>query len=600
MSHELRTPLNAIIGYSEMLMEDAEDSGREDTVPDLRRIRAAGNHLLTLIHGVLDLSKIEAGKAEVFAEDFEVTSLIEDVRAVIEPLMANNSNRFVVEHDASLGTMRSDTTKIRQNLFNLLSNAAKFTENGEVRLRVTGVAYGGAEALRFVVSDSGIGIEPDKIETLFDEFTQADASTTKRYGGAGLGLVLTRKFAEMLGGEVSATSALNEGATFTMILPRRIEPAAQPESPRAITEAESEYRGTVLVIDDDEEHHETMAHALPKNGYRLLHARGGEEGLELARSHRPDLITLDIIMDGQDGWSVLSELKKDPAMNGIPVIILTISRNRELAYSLGAADFVTKPFDAGALAQLIGRRSDGDGSSQILVVDDDPAARDMLRRWFVHPGGRARGGVRCVRTEADRFPAADREDGILVGRERQMNTGSIVWPDLRFLVVEDDADMRLNIVRLLEHLGSTRVDQAKEGEDALPYLMDRIIAPDCVIADVAMEPMNGIELAHTIRSDPRIVRHDVPIVLVTGHADSSNIEVAIKLDIDAFVAKPASRTALTSRIEWALTGGKSVKDRMHYARIKLPRKEAPDPAAAGPRKRRTAQVVIKAPRNEDS
>ena len=197
-------------------------------------------------------------------------------------------------------------------------------------------------------------------------------------------LVLTRKFAEMLGGEVSATSVLNEGATFTMTLPRRIETAAQPASPRAITEAESEYRGTVLVIDDDEEHHETMAHSLPKNGYRLLHARGGAEGLELARSHRPDLITLDIIMDGQDGWSVLSELKKDPALNGVPVIILTISRNRELAYSLGAADFVTKPFDAGALAQLIGRRSDGEGSSQILVVDDDPAARDMLRRWFVH------------------------------------------------------------------------------------------------------------------------------------------------------------------------------------------------------------------------
>ena len=186
MSHELRTPLNAIIGYSEMLMEDAEGSGREDTVPDLRRIRSAGNHLLKLIRDVLDLSKIEAGKAEVFAEDFEVATLIEDVRAVIEPLMANNSNRFVVEHDVSLGSMRSDTTKIRQNLFNLLSNAAKFTENGEVRLRVTGVEYGGAEALRFVVSDTGIGIEPDKIEALFDEFTQADASTTKRYGGAGL------------------------------------------------------------------------------------------------------------------------------------------------------------------------------------------------------------------------------------------------------------------------------------------------------------------------------------------------------------------------------------------------------------------------------
>jgi signal transduction histidine kinase len=232
MSHEIRTPLNAIIGYSEMLAEDFEDEGLEDFVPDLQKIRAAGKHLLALINDVLDLSKIEAGKMELYLETFAVSRLIEDVVSTAQPLVEKNANTLEVHHADDLRTMHADLTKVRQSLFNLLSNAAKFTEGGAITLDVAREAVGGADWVAFSVSDTGIGIAPEQIGKLFQAFSQVEASTARKYGGTGLGLVITRHLCQMMGGDVTVESELGVGSTFTIRLPAEV---VERKAERALT-----------------------------------------------------------------------------------------------------------------------------------------------------------------------------------------------------------------------------------------------------------------------------------------------------------------------------------------------------------------------------
>src|SRR5918996_4537553 len=226
MSHELRTPLNAIIGYSEMLQEEAEEVGQERFLPDLVKIREAGKHLLSLINDVLDLSKIEAGKMDVLVEEFEVADLIDQVHSVIEPLIAKNANVLEVSCAPDLGTMRSDQTKLRQSLLNLLSNAAKFTAGGRITLAARRMAEPDGDRLQFVVSDAGIGMAPEQLEGLFQAFSQARSSTARDYGGTGLGLAITRHFCRLLGGDVTVQSTPAQGSTFTATLPA-VCPAAR-------------------------------------------------------------------------------------------------------------------------------------------------------------------------------------------------------------------------------------------------------------------------------------------------------------------------------------------------------------------------------------
>jgi signal transduction histidine kinase len=222
MSHELRTPMNAIIGYSEMLIEDAEDEGNEDAVSDLQKIHSAGTHLLALINDVLDLAKIEAGKMSIYVETFEVPKMVNDVVSTIDSLVKKNGNRLDVKMDAAIGAMRADVTKVRQALFNLLSNAAKFTHQGMIALVVQGTHEDGADWIRISVSDSGIGIPAEKIEHVFDEFSQADESTTRNYGGTGLGLSISRRFCRMMGGDITVESTVGEGSTFMIRLPLEV------------------------------------------------------------------------------------------------------------------------------------------------------------------------------------------------------------------------------------------------------------------------------------------------------------------------------------------------------------------------------------------
>jgi PAS domain S-box-containing protein len=344
MSHELRTPLNAILGYSEMLAEDAEESGHDDYVPDLQKIQSAGRHLLALINDVLDLSKVEAGKTEVFVEDFEVHQMIDDVTSTIRPLVEKQENTFDVDCPEDLGEMRTDLTKLRQILLNLLSNASKFTEAGTISLDVTRESGVGGDWLTFRVCDTGIGMTPEQLDRVFEAFAQAESSTTKNYGGTGLGLAITRHFSRLLGGDVGATSEPGSGSVFTLRLPAHA-PVDLPLPSEASSDAEGSTgsAGTVLLVDDDTVARSLLRRMLTKADFRVLEADNGQDGLSLAKSEQPDAITLDVIMPGMDGWETLKAIRDDPNISDTPVIMLTVLEDRPIAEALGASGYLTKP-----------------------------------------------------------------------------------------------------------------------------------------------------------------------------------------------------------------------------------------------------------------
>src|SRR5690349_15972039 len=301
MSHELRTPLNAIIGYSEMLEEEVQDSGKISNVRDLQKIQAAGKHLLALINDVLDLSKIEAGKMQLHIEAFDIAEMIEEMATTLKPAIAKNANTFHVQVPEDIGAMRGDVTKVRQILLNLLSNAGKFTDHGTVSLGVDRLATAGQDWIRFRVSDTGIGISAEQQENLFQEFTQADISISRKYGGTGLGLAISHRFVQLMKGRISVESAAGQGAVFTVDLPvqvavEQIEPMRPGEtvSSEALPEVKTG-RDTILVIDDDTAVRDLMSRSLTKLGFHVVAAAGGEEGLRLAKQLRPLLITLDVI-----------------------------------------------------------------------------------------------------------------------------------------------------------------------------------------------------------------------------------------------------------------------------------------------------------------
>jgi len=399
MSHELRTPLNAIIGYSEMLQEEAEDSGNTEAVPDLKKIHGAGKHLLALINDILDLSKIEAGKMELFLETFEVRTLVDEVRATIHPLIEKNGNVLELDCPPDVHGMHADVTRVRQILFNLLSNASKFTEGGTVRLQVRREEDEEGDVVVFRVTDTGIGMTPEQLGKLFQAFSQADASTSRKYGGTGLGLVICRRFAQMMGGDVSVESTMGEGSVFTVRLPARVKRPVKeativpttaaalgltpPTSPAPV-DPSAPNKGTVLVIDDDPNACELMVRSLSKEGFRVLTATEGVDGLRVAREFHPHVITLDVLMPGMDGWSVLRELKADPKLSNIPVIMITMADDRSTGYALGASDYLTKPIDRERLAASVRRYRQG--TEGVLVVEDDDDTREMMVRTLGNDG----------------------------------------------------------------------------------------------------------------------------------------------------------------------------------------------------------------------
>ena len=393
MSHELRTPMNAIIGYCEMLIEEVEDAGHQAYLPDLQKIHTAGKHLLSLINDILDLSKIEAGKMDLYVEEFDVHAIIEEIKNTIQPLIAKNANLLIVDCPMTLPRMQSDLTRLRQTLFNLLSNASKFAKEGQITLVVTTEYVEGGDWLNFRVADNGIGMSPEQIDKVFEAFTQADNSTTRKYGGTGLGLTITKKFCQMLGGDISVNSALGKGSTFTIRLPSRIaasKPMAARE-PSSTVKSNKDHVSdsginTVLIIDDDIAAQEVLRETFEKAGFSVACAASGEEGLRLAKQLRPAAITLDILMPHMDGWGVLIRLKNDPITLDIPVVLVTIMDDKNLGYSLGAAEYLTKPVDRQRLVALVRKHQYGTTDCPILVVDDDAGNRDAMCRTLISAG----------------------------------------------------------------------------------------------------------------------------------------------------------------------------------------------------------------------
>ena len=388
MSHELRTPLNAILGYGEMLYEDCEDLGYDDLLPDLKKITSSGTHLLSLINNILDLSKIEAGKMELFVTNFEIENMIQTIKDVSEPLAAKNDNGFVINLDGAMGSMSQDETKLRQCLTNFLSNGFKFTKNGTVTLDVKSRIEGEVEFVDFAVIDTGAGMSPEGVAKVFEEYTQAERSTSANYGGTGLGLPISKKFAEIMGGDVVVTSEEGVGSVFTMSVPRVCPEYNEDEVEGNVINLDDQ-DNLVVLVDDDVAMHDLIKRTISKLNLTLLGATNSEKGMELIREVKPKLILLDVLMPGRDGWSLLKECKTDQELKDIPVIMISQLNQSNLASSLGANDYLTKPLDRthfiNTLKRILGNETQ---DKKVLVIDDDKDVRELLSRLLKDAGYR--------------------------------------------------------------------------------------------------------------------------------------------------------------------------------------------------------------------
>ena len=454
MSHELRTPLNAVIGLTEMLKEDAEDDGNDDYIEPLERVHGASKHLLNLINDVLDLSKIEAGKVELYNESFSLPALLEEVADTSRTLVEKKSNKLLLNIEPSITFINADVTRTKQIVLNLISNAAKFCENGEILIDVKTGDSSKKKLIQIDVNDSGIGMSQEQIDKLFQAFTQADASTTRKYGGTGLGLTIVQNLARLMGGDVSVKSELGKGTTFTVTI-QDIEIEATSninaedlESLNRETALVSKKDGksTILVIDDDPTIRDLMTRHLEKNNFSVLQALDGAQGIKMAREYRPDAITLDILMPEMDGWSVLRTLKADKEVAHIPVVMASIIDEKKKGFSLGAADYLSKPVERDRLIGSIGKLLGGKPGKVIMIVEDNEDLRFTIKEAL---------------TGAD------------------------------YLVLE-----------------------AGNGKEALDILDDKTSKkPDLILLDLMMPKMNGFEFLELYRKD---YEKQAPVVVITG------------------------------------------------------------------------------------
>ena len=496
MSHELRTPLNAILGFSEMLQEEAVERNLTDFDADLQKISTSGHHLLGLINDILDLSKIEAGKMDLRLELFEIAALIEEVTSTIEMQVAKNGNTLEIICDPDIGAMRADLSKVRQGLFNLVSNAAKFTHQGQIKVVAERQTMDGSDWIMFQVSDTGIGLSSDQIVRLFQPFTQADASTTRRFGGTGLGLALTRRFCQLMDGDVNVHSVPGEGSVFTMMLPATIgetggERADASRDDRLassiahdldMADDETVAAGTcVLVIDDDPLQRDLMQRYLRKEGYTVCTASGGAQGLRLAQKLKPAAITLDVMMPDMDGWTVLSALKADAALRDVPVIMLTMVDDPVRGFTLGASDYATKPVNRRRLTQILQKYTCLVPPCPVLVIDDDPSARTLTRAMLEKEGWsvtEAENGIEALASMEKERPSLifldlmmPEMDGFAfaaeVGRRPEWRTIPIVVVTAQDLTAEDRRRLSGHVERILRKHGESREALLEQVRDLL-------------------------------------------------------------------------------------------------------------------------------------
>ena len=454
MSHELRTPLNAIIGLTEMLKEDAEDDNLDDYLEPLDRVFNAGKHLLALINDVLDLSKIEAGRIELFNETFQLKSIIDEIVKTSQPLAEKNKNELIVNFQNSLNLVTADQTRVKQIVLNLISNACKFTENGKITLNISKKKKKSGDLISIAVKDTGIGMTKNQMDKLFNSFVQADSSTTRKYGGTGLGLTISKQLAMMMGGDVTVDSEINKGTIFTATFLADYLGASQDIKNKALKQnslienvvsIENQNAKTILIIDDDPTVSELIKRQLLRDSYNVVIANNGKEGIELARKIKPNLITLDILMPEMDGWSVLRTLKADPEVSKIPVVMASILDEKNKGFSLGAADFVSKPIEKERL-------------------------------------------ISSIQT--------------LIGKSE----------NLKICIIEDDDNLRFTIKEILEKQGNIIID-ASNGKDALSKLNKENPLPDIILLDLMMPVMNGFEFLNQIKNTKI---KSIPILVLTG------------------------------------------------------------------------------------
>ena len=380
MSHELRTPLNAVLGYSEILLEDAELDGNGEQIADLQKISAAGKHLLAMVNDILDISKIEAGKTELYIEEVDIDQLLSEIEMTARPLAAKNTNTFVIEKSGDLGIAKIDLTKSRQAIFNLLSNASKFCQNGKIEMHVSHQETNGVAMLEFAVTDTGVGIGEDALASLFENFSQANAAVNAKFGGTGLGLSLSRNLCRLMGGDITATSVLGQGSTFTIQLPVNV--AAENSSSESTDDTAQQVDDTlvaaaadlrafqdgdagmaaegvptsakkVLVIDDDKEYLSLVDRLLRKEGFSPILTDQPSSALQLARAVKPELILLDVLMPETDGWAVVNDLKTAPETASIPLIMVSVIDDPQSDAINKADAFIPKPVDSKQLSKTI-------------------------------------------------------------------------------------------------------------------------------------------------------------------------------------------------------------------------------------------------------
>lgn len=386
MSHELRTPLNAIIGLSEMLQEDATQASDEEYLEPLNRINKAGKHLLSLINDILDLSKIEAGKMELDIQKFDLKLFMSEIQDLAKPLAQKQNDQLILNVDKSVGNMESDVTKIRQVLLNLISNACKYTKKGEVEIDCKKSRKKGVNWIVFTIKDTGIGMTKEELKHVFEQFTQADTSTTRQFGGTGLGLPITQKLCQLLGGSISITSEKGRGTKATVTLPA-LTVSKQIVPIRPIFPLEEQRRSKipkklnkVLVIEDDATAREMTRHYLENEGYDVEVAETGIKGLNLARKIHPAVIILDILLPEIDGWDILTLLKGSPDTSDIEIIVVSVVDQKNRGYALGATDYLVKPIVKKQLVKTVNKYREKDKATKILIVDDDPDVRYQIRR----------------------------------------------------------------------------------------------------------------------------------------------------------------------------------------------------------------------------
>ncbi|OUD12114.1 response regulator [Thioflexithrix psekupsensis] len=484
MSHELRTPLNAIIGYSEMLKEEAEDSGHEEYLEDLKKISSAGRHLLSLINDILDLSKIEAGRMEVCFEKFNLSELLNEVSDTIHPLVQKKSNHLAIDWHGDLGEMNSDRVKLNQILLNLLSNAAKFTEDGVIEFTVTQMQWEDQEWVCFKIKDNGIGMTKEQQKKLFQPFTQADSSTTRRYGGTGLGLTISKQFAEMMGGTIELDSQFGEGSTFTLALPMdgqallskkpAIREKTAPESTITTINPSPGNDHVLLIVASEDHARQKLQQDLTELGYAVAIARNEEEGLRLSQKLHPDSIILDVNMPEMKSWHLLANLRDNPLLSHIPVIMVSLEEQAKEGIALGAAECLIKPIRREQLAMVLSK----------LKINQ--------------PAGQMK----------------------------------------RIMLVDDEYIIRHSMSLLLES-EQCEVIEAHDGQQALQWLQKKPEElPDLILLDLNMPVMNGFEFLTQLRQDQRF--RDIPVLVLT--ARHLSVEEYARLNnnaVDSIVAKEA-------------------------------------------------------------